>query len=71
MMKLFQTVQKNFAILGIARERSKTNRKLVVTWLILSLAVAAGAAFIVFEAKTFEEYTTDPYTTSGGRSSPS
>lgn len=64
-MKLFQTVQKNFAVLGIGRGRSKTNRKLVFTWLILSLTVAAGTAFIVFEAKTFEEYTSDLYTTSG------
>lgn len=65
-MKILRTVQKNFAFFGIGPNQLKFNKRLVITWLILSLATIAGAMFIAFEAKTFQEYTTDLYTASGG-----
>lgn len=70
-MKVLQTVQKNFAVLGINPKRinpkqSKSDGKIVMTWLILSLATTSSAIFLLVEAKTFQEYTNNIYSTSAG-----
>lgn len=65
-MKIFRKFQRILKTLGLAPNQSRTNEKLVMTWLILSLGTIAGAIFLVFEAKTFQEYTNGIYTTSAG-----
>lgn len=65
-MKVFQEVQKNFIAFGIVPNQSKLNGKLAVTWLVLSLSTTLSASFLVFDAETFQEYTTSIYLSSGG-----
>lgn len=63
-MKLFQTVQEDLWLLGLRSNQSRKNRELAKTWLILILATVCGIAFLLFEAKTFQEYTMSLYITS-------
>lgn len=63
-MKIFETLRENFKVLGIDTNQSKSNIKLVMTWLILSLATTLSATFLFVDAKTSLEYTTNVYTTS-------
>ena len=62
-MKLYQIVQKNFALLGISPNQSRCNQKSVFIFFILSLAITLGAVFIFFKANTFLEYTQNIYIT--------
>lgn len=65
-MRSFQKIQRILKTFGLTPNQSKTNEKLVMMWLILSLGTIAGVAFLAFEAKTFQEYTDGIYTTSAG-----
>lgn len=65
-MKSFQAIQKNFAVLGIDRNQSKSHKNVVMTWLTLCLATIFSATFFALKAHTFEEYITNIYTTSAG-----
>lgn len=62
-MKLFQIIQKNFAVLGVKANLSRFNGKLVKTCIIYSLGTTSSAAFLFFKAKTFVEFTSNIYVT--------
>lgn len=63
-MKLLQIVKKNFEFLGIGSKRSFSNNiKSVIAILIFSLSTSLGTVFLLFEANTFLEYTTNIYVT--------
>lgn len=65
-MKLFQLIQKNLSTLGIDSHQSKCSwRKLMMTWLIFGLTITSSVLFLIFKAKTFEEFTNNIYITSG------
>lgn len=63
-MKAFQILQDNFAAFGIEPNQSKSNKRGVMTWLILSLSATSGSIFLAFDAKTFQEFINCMYTTS-------
>lgn len=64
-MHLFQAVQKDFSLLGIAPNGSKFSRKnLVATYSIYGLSTTSSILFIAFEANTFIEYVNNSYMTS-------
>lgn len=63
-MKILQTVQKKYAILGICSNQSKCNRKSVLMCLIYSLGCTLSALFLFYEANSFQEYTNNIYITS-------
>lgn len=65
-MKPFQTVQEKFADVGFILPKSKSQKELVLTWLNLSLGSTASTIFLIFEAKTFQEYITSAFLASGG-----
>lgn len=62
-MKLFQIVQKNFALLGICSNESRLNRKSVMIFLAFGLAINFGILFLFFKANTSLEYTNNIYMT--------
>lgn len=65
-MKPYQSVQNIFAVVGLNYIQSKSKKALVMAWLIVSLGTSSSATFLIFEAETFEEYTTSTYLSSGG-----
>lgn len=62
-MKLFQVVQKNFAVFGIAANRPIFNKKLVKICLYYGVDLTLSTVYLVFEAETFLEYTSNIYVT--------
>lgn len=62
-MKIFQTVQKNFGILGICRDQPRFNGKSLIACLIYGLGTILSAIFLICEADTFNEYTNNLYIT--------
>lgn len=62
-MKLFQVVQKNFAIVGISQNQPESTGKLVKTCSIYGLTFTLSALYLFFEAESFLEYTSNIYVT--------
>lgn len=62
-MKLFQTVQRNFAALGIRTNQPKFNKNLAKSCFIYYFSFFMSIRFLFFEAKTFLEYTSSIYLT--------
>lgn len=62
-MKLFQIIQKNFALLGISSNQSLCNRQSVVAFSIYGFASIFSSAFLFFKANTFLEYTMNVFVT--------
>lgn len=61
-MKLFQIIQKDFALLGIDSIESKCSRdKLVLTCLLYGLGIILSILFLVIDANTFIEYVNNIY----------
>lgn len=60
-MKIFQTIQKNFAMLGISanqtRERSSINFKNSIAFVLILLNFCSQFINLIFLADNFEEYT--------------
>lgn len=62
MIKLFQECRKNFAILGInSNQRTRFNVKVLITYSVYGLALIACAAFFLFKANSFQEYSNNAY----------
>ena len=68
-MKLFQEIQKKFAILGITKAQSiqkqPFNRKISWVYFMYAFTWVSCVAFLFKKANTFEEYTNNIYITSG------
>lgn len=64
-MKIFQTVQKSFAVLGIISNsnQSRLNKKLIKVCMICYLSGTLATAFLILEAKGFWQYTMNIYVT--------
>ena len=62
-MKLYQIVQKDFALLGISPNQPNFDQKSVMAFLIFSLGIISGTVFLFFKANTFLEYTQSIYAT--------
>lgn len=64
-MKIFQAFQRNFAIVGItqtvAKQRCPVNVKIFLGILLLGSAILCNLLFVIYEAKTFAEYTQTLY----------
>lgn len=56
-MKLVQSAQNYLAILGICSNQSLSNWNFFVAELIITMRFCTDLGFIIFEAKTFREYT--------------
>lgn len=66
-MKIFQTVQKNLAILGISSMQSNQafyNRKYLLYLLLSGSLIIMNCVFLIYVAKSFKEYTDSIYITS-------
>lgn len=62
-MKIFQVVQKNFAILGISPNQSYWNVNSKMAFFTYNLNTALGIMFLFLEANTFLKYTMNIYVT--------
>lgn len=64
-LKIFQSTQKNFFIVGINRSlmvlKYPFNGRILLGYLILILSIICNLMFTVYEAKTFAEYTHSIY----------
>lgn len=56
-MKLFQSALNYFSMLGIRSNQSFANVNLFIAEIIFITQVSADCVFIIFEAKTFRQYT--------------
>lgn len=56
-MKIFQSIQRHFTVLGITVNQSSISLKHLIILLMMVLCVAAQITCIIFVAQTFEEYT--------------
>lgn len=65
-MKLFQTIQKNHAIVGIRSNQTHAiNGRVVVTFSIYVLGFTSCAIYLFHEANTFFEYSSNMFLTTG------
>lgn len=67
MKKLFRTIQKNYARLGIVPNQSKCFRAkfcLVMACLVYCSSTTSSVLFLIFEANTFTEFVNNIYITS-------
>lgn len=62
-LKILQTVQKNFVAFGIRANQSRINKKSAMTCLIYGLGTSSSAIFLIREAGSFQEYTNNLYIT--------
>lgn len=62
-MKLFQLIQKNFALLGISTNRSHLNGNSIMVFTFIGLAIISSAVFLLFKANSFVEYINTSYAT--------
>lgn len=73
-MKLFQTAQKNFALLGInpydPSRKNQFNKNIFLYILLVVSCFTQTGAFLIFEANTFDEYTEGIYILSASILSP-
>lgn len=60
-MKIFQSIQQNFAVLGItmnqSRQQSPINMKHLMIFSVLSAAICSQIVCMITLAQNFEEYT--------------
>lgn len=66
-MKLFQTIQRKFAILGISPDQSiqncPFNQEIILVYIIYGSACIMSNVYLFHEAQNFEEYTNNIYIT--------
>lgn len=62
-MKILQTAQKNFEILGICSNQPRFNGKCVVAAFIYGLGAIFSTMFVIRDAETFQDYTNNLYIT--------
>lgn len=60
-MKLFQSIQKCFSILGISSNQSRFNGRMVSAFIVFSLGVIISTISLFIGTKTFKEYTDEIY----------
>lgn len=66
-MKIFQTIQKNHAIVGIVprKQNQSFNGRLVVTFSLFGLSFTSSAIFLFYKANSFLDYSNNMYITTG------
>lgn len=62
-MKILQTVQENFEILGICRNQPRFNAKSVMACLVYGVGITFSTTFLICDANNFQEYTNNLYIT--------
>lgn len=65
-MKIFQTIQKNHAKVGISPTQNRAvNKRIVVTFLLFGLTFVSSVTFLFRDANTFIDYSNNMYITTG------
>lgn len=64
-MKIFQTIRKNHATVGICQTQKAAHEKVVVTLSLYGLTFASSVIFLFHDADTFLDYSNNMYITTG------